>query len=396
MTNIARHISLFMPSDSAFHRRIFNFFRKGFAKRGWTVSGACRLLPDSEMRSWVLDNKPDFIFEMNRVKAEIPVLFELQIPHLTWLVDMQGRGESQIKGSEITYFIDPGWEFNFDTGGHTAWMPPGACLETFYPLRRQSRGMEFGFIGHIPKPWAREELDRTLSSGTASISFERLLAEYTQYMDIHTYFGQTHETCIGIIDSIVQSMLGCPVKLPNDIYYDLLIRAKRVSNRTDLMNFALNRSASISIYGSENWKGWEKYSAFYKGFVDDEQVLNRIHSDCAINLHDGISFHFRSIDCMASGGLLLWYNTNDGDKFNIYRDTLSKNGPGNILGLSNFFEPQRHYYEFTWQDFDEVYDEIRRIDYIGSKAMHETIDIIKANHTWDKRVASIISDINRL
>lgn len=386
-----------MPSESSFHRRIFGFLARAFQEQGWQVTGQCKLLPENEMCAWVRDNKPDVVFEMNRVKNEIPVLDEMNVMHISWLVDMGGRSESQIKGSEITYFIDPGWEFSFNTGGYTAWMPPGTCTQTFLPgSQSKTDTAEFSFIGHIPKPWSRQELNRVLSDKVNSITFESLLNEYMKYMEVNTYFGQTHESCAKVIDNIAEKLLGEPVQLAQDIYYDLLIRTKRISNRVELIDFAVRNSSSINIYGTENWLEWSKFSRFYKGFVEKESEINRIHQCSQFNMHDGISFHFRSIDCMASGALLLWYNTNDGDKFNIYKGKISSNGPGKTLGLSNFFEYQYHYYEFTWLTFNEVYEKAKSSGYLGSKAQADTIKLINDKHTWDCRVKRIIEDINSL
>jgi hypothetical protein len=388
-----KHISIFMPSESVFYRRLFQSIGQAFQKCGLTISGECRLLSEQEMLQWVKEKKPCVVFEMNRVKDEIPVLHELGILHISWIVDMAGRCESDITGSDITYAVDPGWPENLNTGGFLAWMPPGTSVSSSFSLHRADRyETEFSFIGHIPSRWSRNELTRVLHPDNENINFQNLLQQYSAYMDINTYCEQTHESCVKIIDQMVTDLLGYSCKLSQDMYYDLLVRLKRMNNRTDLIDFALRHSDSIAIYGSLNWREWQQYRRFYQYFIESPLEINKIHQCSMINLHDGVSFHFRSIDCMASGGLLMWYDHRDGDKL----DT-SKRGSGIYTrGLSNYFLPQFHYYEFTWMNFDDVYRQIKSINYQGSNAQKETLALIKNYHTWDARAAQIIDHIQAL
>lgn len=388
-----KHISIFMPNQSVFYRRLYGFISRAFLKQGLTVSGDCRLLTEPEMIEWVKQRKPCAVLEMNRVKDEIPVLHELGILHISWVVDMEGRCESDIKGSDITYAFDPGWLANLHPGGLLDWMPPGTCMDTYFPEDTRLAGdAEFCFIGHIPQPWTQAELARPLHAEKPEINFGMLLKRYSDYMDVATYCEQTHESCAAIIDRMVSEFLGYSHSLSQDMYYDLLIRIKRMTNRTELIDFALRHSDSISIYGSPNWKNWGKYQRFYRHFIDCPCDINQVHQSADINLHDGISFHFRSIDCMASGGLLMWYDYRDGDKYDTYN-------PGRAVytrGLSDFFQPQYHYFEFKWLDFDDVYGQVKELNYQGSAAQKETLALVRNHHTWDARVSRILEDIQIL
>jgi len=385
-----KHISLFMPTESAFHRRIFLFLARAFQQQGLEVTGRCGLLSEAEMRSWISEKKPCAIFEMNRVKDEIPILHELNILHISWVVDMEGRDESHITGSDITYTFDSGWVEYFNTGGFTAWMPPGTSIETFFPAKEnRNKEVEFCFMGHIPKPWSESELSRPLISKSRSINFGDLLKEYSEFMEVNTYKETNHESCARIIDGMLERLLDHPVEMARDMYYDLLIRTKRMSNRTELLDFAIGKSDSIAIYGSPNWLDWPKYQRFYKKFIDNEAEMNFIHQHSTINLHDGVCFHFRSIDCMASGGLLFWYNDNYGDKYNNYQWKNSKYREG----LHTFFQKQFNYFEFKWLDFNDVYEEAKQLNYWGSKAQIDTLQIIKSYHTWECRARNIMKDI---
>jgi hypothetical protein len=388
-----KHISIFMPTESAFHRRLYGYLTTAFRKHGLQVSGACRLLTEPEMVNWVREKKPCAIFEMNRIKDEIPVLHELGVLHLSWVVDMQGRDESHIKGSDITYTFDPGWVINIKTDGLVAWMPPGTCTKTFFPDKKRKKEIEFSFIGHIPNPWSKQELSRLLVGESKNIVFETLLNEYSDLMDVETYKEKTHESCVQIINDIVSRFLGHPLCLSRDMYYDLLVRIKRMNNRVDLLDFGVNKTDSIAIYGSENWLKWSKYKKYYRNFVGKSFDVNLIHNFSEINLHDGVSFHFRAIDCMASGGLLFWYDDNHGDKYNSYKWKNLFNKDVVPLGLHTAFQSQFHYFEFKYLNFDEVYEEAKIMNYHGSVAQQETLKIIKSHHTWDCRAKKILEDI---
>lgn len=382
------HISIFLPCDNSFYRRLFKSLSKSFIHAGITVTGGCKLLTESEMHSWLIENKPSAVFEMNRVKNDIPILHDYGVPHITWIVDFQGRTEHQITGSDITYFFDPGWDENYDAGGVQDWLPPGTCTDTFSRLASENDiEVEFSFIGHIPKPWSHDELNRKVVSNT-EINFETLLDQYEQRMEESKFEIKTHADLMNIIKDICKKLFIDESNFDINIYYDLMERTKRLKNRVELLSFAKNKSNHIAIYGSENWKEWPDYQDYYRHFVDCPNAMNHIHQTSLINLHDGLSFHFRAIDCMASGGAVFWYDNNVAE--------LYKNKTRHGRGLHDFFDSQSHYYTFRQESFDNVYDNFRCNRGLQNKIRNDAIAIIKTNHTWDHRVAKIINDIESL
>ncbi|WP_426992600.1 hypothetical protein [Methylomonas sp. CM2] len=388
------NISIFLPKDTAFYRRLYSHLSKAFLQAGFSVSGLCRVLDNQEMSDWVKSYRPKFIFEMNRVKNEIPVLHDLKIPHITWIVDFQGRNEHSILGSDITYFFDSGWDDNYSTCGFQDWLPPGTCVDTYRPIDEYLPTIEFSFIGHIPLPWSQAELNRPIIGEGAvdtGMLFGELLEIFNRRMNEISYFGQTHASLLDIIDNIVFQRSGLHVELTLDMRYDFLERVKRVKNRTQIIAFPLSKTRSVAIYGSEHWRAWPEYQGYYRYYIDDPTELNRVHQISRFNLHDGVGFHFRAIDCMASGGLLCWYNENSGDKYN--RLGLD---PHKRRGLHSFFDNSRHYVEFLWHQFDEAYAHALALDYRHGKQRLETIDLIRQNHTWRHRVEKIVRDFNAL
>ncbi|AMK77752.1 hypothetical protein A1342_16005 [Methylomonas methanica] len=335
------------------------------------------------MDEWLRERRPDAVFEMNRVKDDIPVLHEYKIPHIAWIVDFQGRTEAQIKGSEITYFFDPGWDCNYATGGLQDWLPPGTCTDTFKPFSRFANiEVEFNFVGHIPLPWSQQELNRTVAENT-NLVFGDLLNRYMSFLEKTKHQPKTHADLRNIVDDIVQEVVAKKVELSDSIYYDLLERTKRLRNRTELLSFALKKTDSIAIYGSQNWRFWDAYGKFYRHFVECPNEINTLHQTSSINLHDGLSFHFRSIDCLASGGLLLWY-----DNFDLDMKSKKKG-----RGLQDHFENGRHYYTFRDDSFDEVYSRIINNDSSRKDVISDVGKIIHAEHTWLNRANKIINDL---
>jgi hypothetical protein len=374
-----KHISIFLPFKSIFYYRIYCFLRTSFIKQGYQVTGQCGLLTNDEMNTWLNLHKPDFIFEMNRVKDEILILHEKNIFHISWIVDFQGRDETQIKGSDITYFFDPGWEENYQTGGYKAWMPPGTCTDTFFPQKvPQDYQYQFGFMGHIPNPWTKTELKRHLKNNGYSITFNDLLQEYEKELEKISGKMLTHTDLKDVIRKIMIKLIGYEIDIPRSIYYDLMERTKRIENRQNIIGLALSVSQGLIIYGSENWCLWPLYKKYYHSFMESPAEINNFHQSVRCNLHDGLSFHFRSIDCLASGGLLLHLNN-------------SKAMDGR--GLFDYFDKKNHYYEFTNENFQDVYQSAISAPYRNSSAQKEALAEVRENHSWDKRVEKIIFDV---
>ncbi|EGW22478.1 glycosyltransferase [Methylobacter tundripaludum] len=376
------HISIFLPNDTNLYRTLFSCLEKSFVKAGIKVSGCLRLLAESEMYLWIQQNKPDAVFEMNRVKDEIPILHDLGIPHITWVVDFQGRTQNHLKGSDITYFFDPNADANFDAGGIQDWLPPGTCTKTFSPLQLNlGNYTEFNFIGHIPKPWSDEELNRKIDLESES-TFEMLLNGYEEHLANTKFEMKTLEDLENIIKNICKKISINESYVERNVYYDLMEKTKRLNNRAELLGIALKRSDSIAIYGSLNWKEWPAYRKYYKYFINCPSEMNIAHQSSAINLHDGVSFHFRAIDCMASGGVIFWY-----DNTVVYKEQKR------VRGLYDFFDDQCHFYTFREDNFDEAYENFKRNSGSVNKIKNDIISIINSHHTWDHRVNKIINDI---
>jgi hypothetical protein len=378
MSKIER-ISLFFPKENVFYQRLYLYFKEAFEREGIQVSGKLTLLDDEHMLTWCSIHKPSVIFEMNRVKNEISILHELKILHISWIVDLQGRNESNIDGSEITYFFDPGWAENYKTSGFTDWLPPAAYLKEFNPTQRDISVVykcDVSFIGHIPLPWSNEILAKKIYN---NILFSDLLDEYEKQLPGFYSLTSTHLLLTQNIDRIVYELTGQHLSLSREIYYDLLERLNRVVQRNTLLSYALNHTKKINIYGSDNWRAWSQYKKYFKGYMGSPLEMSKLFKASSINLHDGVGFHFRSIECLASGGRL----------FHMKNKKVKQ-------GLDSCFENNYHYFEFDSENHNDLFFYAKDTPYIGSSAQIDTFEIIKNGHTWEHRVDKILKDIKSI
>jgi hypothetical protein len=337
------------------------------------------------LQAWVSEYKPDVIFEMNRVGCELP-LDELGVKHVSWVVDFAGRDLTQIHGSDIIYFFDPGAEENSLAKCHTAWLAPGASPEHYFP-GQYDFNTDFLFIGHIPAPWSEVELNTLIGlSGNNRLTFSDLLEAYIKELELPFDCIPTHKILKDKIRRIVERRIG-RAELTSKVEYDLLERLKRVTSRRALVGAAAAiESADLAIYGSETWKQWPEYAKYFCGFLSEDDSLRQAYATSRYCLHDGVGLHFRSMDCMASGGVILYR-----------QDGMIKYTPleGGERGLHTCFREGEHYLQFdTADELTDLYfrykDDDAALRRIGSNAA----EAIAGGHTWRHRAQQIIDDIN--
>ena len=155
----------------------------------------------------------------------------------------------------------------------------------------------------------------------------------------------------------------------------------RMRNRHQLMALVLNSTASIRIYGSENWADWPQYRRYYQHFVHHSDELKRIYQTTKLNLHEGVGPHFRVFDAMSAGGLMFVKRTPD------------DRAEGGMLEI---FEPFVHYVPFLENDFVELAERYLNDDAARCRIIDEAAKQIQAKHTWSHRAAKIIEDYRRV
>jgi hypothetical protein len=374
-----KHISIFMPRDTAWYQGIVKQIALGFSAFGVEVSYGCGLLGEEELLLWVKKYNPQLIFEMNRPRGDIPFLPK-NIIHVCWLVDFNGRPITDFYGSEITYLFGPKWLEKFPYDSFYRWFGPGACIESYYP-DNSSFIYESSFIGHISKPWSNAELSRNISARDKPLLFGDVLPVLEQYMDKFRSELKSPEDYNELLYFIAKEKFNTEVKLDPVLKYDLSGRLIRLLNRRQLINKIIN-IADLSLFGPKNWEEWPEYKPFYKKFLETSDEMRTVYNASRINLHEnGNGMHFRVMDCMASAGLL-FVPKNEYDE---------REG-----GIKSFFKPDKHYVEFDLEDLHDKYKFYLANTHQAEKIRYAAIEEIKRSHTWMHRVKSIFNDLDCL
>lgn len=372
-----------MPRTNSFYMSVLFGMKRGFEENGAEVITFCELLDKDSLLEFCNQYQPDVLFEMNRSRHEIPFLPK-EVKHIAWIVDLPGHNPSYFQSSEITYYIVSSWSKNYqpDATHMVDWLPPGTSSHSYYH-QNHTHKCDFSFLGHIPKPWTEEELNRPLfhsedQQHVFSDFFKKISKlKNRQFImkDIKT--GGKKD----LSSQIIKKTLNKEVEIADQtLRYDITIRTFRLLNRLDLANLALKHSNNLHLYGSNNWQDWSQFKNYYHHYVSNSNEIRRIYQTSKINLHDGLGLNFRLFDCMASGGVLAFNNTS------------KKNYFGNI---DTFFEPYEHYLPINENNDEEIKDwlnnkELR--DKISKSAAQEILE----KHTWTIRTKKILNDIYEL
>ncbi len=381
-----KRISIFLPRNNYFYRRLLAQIIQAFQTIGISANGKCDLLGEAQLQNWVSEYRPDVIFEMNRVGSELPV-DNLSVKHVSWLVDFGGRDQTQIHGSDIIYYFDPGAAKNTQANCYTDWLPPGTCTDHYFS---NGEGFEtdFIFVGHIPAPWSEQELDTLIGfNRSKKLYFSELLYDYIKCLDQPFDCAPTHKILKDRIHHLVEMQIG-KTMLTQKVEYDLLERLTRVRSRKALVGAAASVDlASLAVYGSETWSQWPEYRKYFRRFLSNTESLRKMYSNSRYCLHDGVELHFRSMDCMASGGVILY---RDDENFKYPSIDNAK------IGLFTYFDEGEHYLRFdTLEEIEEIYqrykDDDTELQRIGANAAA----MIRKNHTWGHRAKQIVEDIQK-
>jgi hypothetical protein len=376
-----RRLALFLPRDTPFYRGLHQQMRRGFEAEGVQTTGLCRLLGAAELRAFCQAQRPQVLFEMNRPRCEIPSL-DPEVRHVTWVVDFNGRSLEHFEGSDITYLFGLTWVERYPHRGFHRWLGPGACPED-YALADPAPPPEVdaAFAGHIPRPWSPEELARDLTGGRGALRFSDLLPELEAQLRATRGKLGSADDFLHLAESIAGALTQAPLVLDQTLRYDISGRAIRMLNRGDLIDAAAAHTAALALYGPDNWRLWPAYAPFYRGPLDTPAELRRAYQTARVTLHEGNGVHFRSMDCLCAGGVLL------------FRQTPHDARPG---GIASLFEPHVHYVPFT---LETLGDELARL--LGDPPRRARLGraaaaAVRGGHTWRHRAREILRDLEAL
>jgi len=375
-------IALFIP-HTFFYVKLFLSIKKALESHGFHVIGRTELLSSDALLEFCRQDQPDVILEMNRTRNEIPELPK-HIVHIAWIVDNLGKKINDFSGSDLLYFFWHNWikDCSSRSSRIVDWLPPGFDPELYFPEPRNFIS-DISFVGHISFPWRIEEEKRILfESPELSVTFKDALQHLEYQVQMADLTGYHEDDYIEMALSFLPDSIREQISLNSCVQYDLGCRAVlRMAFRQKMLDLAVASGASLRFFGSGGWTAWPSYQPFYQAILTEPADVRAVYQSSMINLHEGVGVHFRTLDCMAAGGLLFYMASPDDAR------------PG---GIQSFFTPGKHYVEFDENDFlkktasylahPEERKQIR--DQACAEVFHK--------HTWKHRIQKIVDDLNTL
>lgn len=375
-------IALFLPPNF-FYVKLFFSMKKALEAHGFHVMGRAELLVGDALLEFCRQSQPDIILEMNRTRNEVPELPK-HIVHIGWIVDNLGKKINTFSGSELLYLFWHNWikDCRSPSSRVVDWLPPGFDQELYFPESRNFLS-DISFVGHISFPWSTEEKKRILfESPELIITFEdalRHLEYQAQWVDLT---GYNEDDFIEMALAFLPAQVRDRISLDSCVQYDLGCRAiLRMAFRQKMLDLVVASGASMRFFGTGGWNAWPQYQFFYQIALTDPADVRAVYQSSKINLHEGVGVHFRTLDCMASGGLLFFMASPDDAR------------PG---GIQTFFTPGKHYVAVDENDFLKktafylAHPEERK--QICDQAYQEVME----KHTWIHRIQKIVDDLNTL
>lgn len=374
-----QHVSIFLPRPTPFYAGLLEQLRRGFEAVGVATSGLCRHLEADELTQWCAAHRPDVVFEMNRPRRDVPSLAR-SIVHIVWVVDLNGRSLDYFEGSEITYLFSPGWYKVYPHAGFHRWLGPGTDPTIYAPPPPGApRDLGATFVGHIPRPWTPEELNRDLTGGLGSYRFADLLGPLERWLATHPdHRDPLREDTLEAAELLCRHVTGVPLVVDERLTYDIRGRIVRHLGRQTVADCMLNHRDDVHFYGPENWRQWPRYAPHHRKLLDSSAEVADVFKRSRSTFHEGEGVHFRSVDAMACGTLLVfhehWY---DGD-------------PG---GMARVFEPNVHYVPFTPASLNEQLERFVDDPVAAERIRAEAAAEIHRAHTWTHRAAQVMRDV---
>lgn len=372
-----RHVSIFLPRPTPFYEGLLTQLRSAFLRLGVEAEGLCRHLEGPDLQAWCDAHKPTAIFEMNRPRRDVPSL-PRDIKHIVWVVDFNGRDLSHFEGSDLTYLFSPGWPALYPHRGFHRWLGPGSDPDVYRPTPRP-RDLGATFVGHIPRPWSEQELARDLTGGAGHCRFVDVLPELEAWFSEPPGRRQPAlDDALEVARDRVLTQSGCDLVADASLTYDIRGRVVRHLRRRRLLDAVCDHVSDVHIYGPSHWLAWPRYAPFYRGALDRPDAMSEVYGRSQINFHEGNGVHFRSMDVLASGGLL------------FYREHWHDPTPG---GIARVFEPGVHYVPFREDNLPEQIARFRDDEDRRAQMCRAAAAEIRRAHTWTHRAREILDDL---
>jgi hypothetical protein len=372
-----RRVSVFLPRDNDYYRGLLRQMLRGFAAAGVEVHGGLGHLGPDAMRDHCATFRPDVIFEMNRPRCDAEFI-PRDVQHVCWVVDFNGRDLAHFEGSTATYLFGESWVRHYPHPGFCRWLGPGAC-EHDYAFAPHEPVDDVSFAGHIPNPWSDAELARDVT-GVGALTFGELLPA-VEHLLRTLPVDRSPDDLLGAVEAACVARCGHGLQLDDRLRYDITGRTVRHVNRTDLVDAALAQTPRLAVYGPSTWANWPRYAPSYRGWLEAPPAMRRAYAQAVINLHEGTGIHFRSMDIMCTGGLVLWRTTP--------HDRL-------VGGIAEQLEPNVHYVPFELPTLGETIREVLGDPTRAATIRREAAAAIRARHTWRHRALTVLGDLAAL
>ncbi|MBF0446301.1 MAG: glycosyltransferase family 1 protein [Magnetococcales bacterium] len=262
---------------------------------------------------------------------------------------------------------------------------PGFDQELYY-TEPQEFISDISFVGHLSNPWSSQEDNRIIfSSSDRLITFEQARKHLEQKIETEDIAGYIEEDYINLALSFIPKNIREQISLSPTVKYDLACRTLRMTSRHKMLSMACANGVSRRFFGTSGWNNWSQYKPYYQGMLTDPAKLRKVYQTSRINLHDGagsgVGLHFRTMDCMASGGLL------------FYLESVEDSRPG---GMHSVFTPGKHYVSVNKANFANKVK-----FYLNHANEHKEMCVaankeVMQNHQWKFRIQKIVEDLQKL
>jgi hypothetical protein len=366
--------------NGGFYERILSDFSLGFKQAG---INAYWCTYDNAHKKIFYDKvnqiNPNLILEIDSI-LEDKNLINKNIKHAAWIQDYRFNGKSLINGfgeSDFIYFIINPIVWDVDLYKLKNWsiLYPGAPIADFCEGLSIEKKIDLSFIGFIPRPVNNKHL-LVCPVSNVSVPLEVFLSGF----DLKALMQSTYsrKQIYKFIDKSckkysLQSLKEADLHLIDEVL-------PRIYERKFVVENMLNISNSVEIYGPDEWRYWDKFNEYHKGYIQGYNELKTVYQKTLVNVHNGgLAMHYRVLECMGAGGFII---INETQLDHLDYGILQYLNPGDHFVHYNHSTLNKTIINYLKNDKDR--DEIRLNGYLE----------VKASHTWKHRAIKVIKDLN--
>lgn len=376
-------IAFFIPAKAPFYQYPLSHLASCFnLMPGYNALKPVPITSQKELDRFILQHKPNIIFDINRFKTDWSSNKLERITYISWIIDTWGRDINGLGASDIVYFFLKDW---LDAYQHPAcllkdYLIPGAIQPIKSPATHDR--YDWFFAGHMPKPWATEELERQVElDNQRSISFQDVVNLAKHHKKTYQCFW-TDEQFFLHLNTMLRNNFNASLAqgITGSLRYDLGHRINRLLRRYMFIKEAMLISDRYCLAGSDGWRHWPEFNKKYIGYIQPDKMSNYTRGSKLV-LHEGPGIHFRLLDAMSAGVPV------------IVNDLQGRDGSQALL---NFFDDGKDIILSSLEELAEKGKYYLNNSNMLTRISHNASQKIKKYHLWKHRAQQIIKDINKL